>query len=238
MRIKESDIADAVVKWLTPEWEIYPEVPLPIVGCGTVDIVAIKREPPILWFIETKTSMSKTLIQQGIRHFLFADRVSIAVPKSRVKTNRIERLTAINEKHREYGERLGLIYIDHCNGDCEEIIDSINTTPHFIGDHYREYLLNLPEKMKDYKKPGTVAGGVLTPFRDTCDQIAEYVTAHPGCTVKELITNIDHHYCSDKTARSAICTRNILIERKSGIVYKLVKGQYHLYPAKTEGDFE
>jgi len=237
--IKESEIAAVLRRWLDDQgWITYPEVP---VGWrSVVDIVAIKREPEIVWCIETKTSLSRKVFHQCQYHFMYADLVSVGVPTPQRPTDRIEKMKNHNENSLLRGESIGMIYIDPKTGKCEEVLKSRNdqwpVRSKFHGSR-RQYLLALPDKMREYKAAGTPAGGVLTAFRETCDLIAVFVREHPGCTIKELVSGIDHHYSSDKGACSTICTRSDLISKKSRVLYKFENGRWRLYP-EPENDSE
>lgn len=80
MRAKESDLAAIVLQFLAEEdWETWQEVTLP--DGGRADIVARLR--PLVWIIETKTSLSLNLIEQAFARTQYAHLVSVAVPQAR-----------------------------------------------------------------------------------------------------------------------------------------------------------
>jgi hypothetical protein len=71
-----------------------------------------------------------------------------------------------------------------------------------------KWLINhLKAEHKDYLPAGSAGGGYFTPYRETMDGIKRYITAHPGCTLKDIMANLDHHhYASAASARSCIRT--------------------------------
>jgi hypothetical protein len=79
--LKEIDLAAKVIDWLQSQWwEVYQEVQPH--HCGrTADIVAING--PLVWVIETKTSLSLALLEQALRWRGYANYISIATPSPR-----------------------------------------------------------------------------------------------------------------------------------------------------------
>lgn len=62
----------------------------------------------------------------------------------------------------------------------------------------------LDEDMKRYAPGTTAAAGYSTAWRRTMDRCAAFVKQHPGCTVKEIIEQVDYHYASKSGARQGI----------------------------------
>lgn len=101
--------------------------------------------------------------------------------------------------------------------------------------HYqkRERRDSRPEWMRNTdllpKKPpaGTNTGGRWSPFRETCDKIRRFVEQHPGATLAEVISGVDHHYRKDSTAHASISKwarlgkiRGVVV-RKDGRLYRM-----------------
>ena len=86
------------------------------------------------------------------------------------------------------------------------VIKIINNTtakkienPYFVNKTI-EMFNTVPYK---YSEAGSKSGGHWTPFKETRDKFINYVKEHPGCTYKEAVENITHHYSSNNSARSA-----------------------------------
>lgn len=82
-------------------------------------------------------------------------------------------------------------------------------------------------------KAGTAGGGHYTAFRGTCEVVAQYVAAHPGCSLKELFDSIDTHYKSSATARACLAKwirRGIV----TGVCCEKVGRELRLYSAERD----
>lgn len=68
--------------------------------------------------------------------------------------------------------------------------------------------LALYEEQKTWADAGSPTQGVtfFSPFRKTVRALTLYVRAHPGCTLKEAIDSISHHYQCDSTARNCLAS--------------------------------
>lgn len=159
-------------------------------GGGCVDIVAITPTKLAIAY-EVKTSFNFKVIEQALRNKPFFHMSYIAVPYSH--------LLWIQQKIcRDYG--IGLIRYNP-NGykyKIEEVIKPILNRKAMT-----KYL-----RLHEYQKrsiPGTASNGDrITPFKITVENIGEYVRRHPGCSMKEMISNIDHHYHRDSGAMTSI----------------------------------
>jgi|WetSurMetagenome_2_1015567.scaffolds.fasta_scaffold152278_2 hypothetical protein len=63
----------------------------------------------------------------------------------------------------------------------------------------------LRNKLREYNKmslPGARSGDTykVTAFQVTVEDAVRYVRHHPGCSIKEMVSNINHHYGSDRLA--------------------------------------
>lgn len=63
---------------------------------------------------------------------------------------------------------------------------------------------DLREEHKTYLGAGSAGGGYWTPFRGTCDALTRFVARNGGCTMREAVSGITHHYGSSATARSSL----------------------------------
>jgi len=62
------------------------------------------------------------------------------------------------------------------------------------------YRKHMSVRAETHTTPGHKGPTSVTPFRATAYRLIDYVVAHPGCTVKEAVAAIPHHYASPYTA--------------------------------------
>jgi hypothetical protein len=62
----------------------------------------------------------------------------------------------------------------------------------------------LHEAQKTYAAAGNNNGQHWSPYKQTCLSILDYVRAHPGCCLRDLIQNIKHHYASRTSANQCV----------------------------------
>jgi len=62
----------------------------------------------------------------------------------------------------------------------------------------------LTPEHRTYAEAGTNTGRHWSPFQATKRDLIKYVEKHPGCTMKDAIDGITHHYSSDSNARSTL----------------------------------
>ena len=226
MKVKfknETQLAEKVVEYLQNlKWDVYQEVQI-FSGGSIADIVAIQNK--IVWVIECKLSFSLNLIEQAINHKGYANYISVAVPTT------IYRKTWRNS-------RVGQHILEYYGIGCLQV--SPHENYYNLGVHesqpptlYRKaltkyYLNNVCEAHKTFAKAGNAEGNRYTPFKATCDSIKKYLQRNPGCTFKQLIEGINHHYASNSTARGSI-----LQWIDSGVIkfvqLEYIKGKYQLY---------
>lgn len=194
--MNETDIARPVVKWLQDQhWEVYQEV---LLGNSIADIVATSGV--YVWTLESKTSLTMALMEQA-NHWRAHFR-SIVVPSP--KSRRDGRGTAYKIAH-DY-LKLGVIEVT-----VHGIVKVIYPPPLMREHHKFSKLIagKLVPEQKTYCEAGSRGGGYYTPYKATMERVRLFITAHPGCTLKEImdyLTNGDklHHYKSDKTAKISI----------------------------------
>jgi hypothetical protein len=180
-RMSEEHLARIVIEWLRSfQWEIYQEVP---VGHGVADIVAMNG--PLQWVIETKTGMSMQLLKQLDDRMGTANLVSGAIPR----TYRAEAPTGLLQKM-----GVGLLLVRG-----ERVEERLR--PQFLR---RAPKITLNEEQKTFAAAGSPGGGHWTPFKETARNVLQCVSYRPGCTMKELIARIKHHYSSPSAADANI----------------------------------
>jgi hypothetical protein len=193
---KETDLAALVVDWMTQDgWDVYQEV---LTGQGVADIVG--RRGKVTHVVECKLSANFDVIGQAWRQQAAGEYVSVAVP---------------------YPKRGGGAWATFCHA-CKlmgigvlavapegwgrlrvmEAVPPRWNRPYLknaIGKHprkrYRPLLADmLCEEQKTAAMAGTNAGGYHTPFKATCSRVQAFVRDHPGCSPKECIAGVEHHW--------------------------------------------
>lgn len=187
----EVELGKHVIKWLTAEgWDVYQEVSAGY-SSARADIVATRSGA--LWVIELKTSLSLKLFDQIIAWREHAHFLSVGY----VRTRNIYRHNPYQNIKHYFAMNLGLGYftVGKNDGgvDCQK--------PRYIKPHAPHIVKNaLHPDQKTMCDSGSKSGGYYTPFRDTVTQLIRYVAENPGCTMKQAIDTIKHHYASDQTA--------------------------------------
>jgi len=186
----EMDLAAQVIEWLEDQkWEIYQEVSLGY-GNAVVDIVALRDG--ITWAIETKLSLSLALLEQAHNLIWYSNYVSIAIPqKNTVKGHKIAGIIMAQFGIGKIVVQYGQLYERH-QPKLHRIRETVSIK-RFLND-----------TQKTYSQAGNSEGSYWSPFKDTCRQVKEFVSKHPGATLKEIIDGVKHHYASDNTARSSL----------------------------------
>lgn len=212
--MKEIQLAQEIVYFLKDmKWEVYQEVKVP---GGVIDIVGIRDN--ISWIIETKCSLSLQLLEQIYQRRYMANYISIATPCFKNTKGHF----AAGIFLRNCG--IGYLQAEFMYGITEIIAPKLFRIKRSLGVNVKEYLV---EQQKNYANAGNSDGRYWTPFKETCKNITNYITKNPGCTIKELIDNINHHYHSSSTAKSSINAWiregiiNNIRREKSGQSYRL-----------------
>jgi hypothetical protein len=194
MKANEADLARKVVSWLQDyQWEVYQEVQVASYD-RIADIVA--TQGPLLWVIECKTSLGLSVMEQAYYWLGHANYISVAVP-SRNNYSRegyfVTRLLT--------GLGIGSICV-RSSGD----------QPVFQGEAKQRlfrktsHLLRnaLVEAHKSFAEAGNAHGRRWSPFKETCAKIYAYVKQHPGCSIGDVVKNIETHYHTPSTAKSCL----------------------------------
>lgn len=208
MKRSEAEIAAAIVAWLRSQgWEVYQEVQPPRNVSGRCDIVA--TQGPIVWAIETKTSLSLSLIGQAVEWKPFAHYVSVGIPFSRY--NRFaERVL------RDYGIGLLNVYRDDVN----------ETRTPALQRKISPILKNaLCEEQKTYAEAGNNRSEFYSPFKKTRDLLIDLVKRKPGIRLRVAVGELSHHYSSHV---NAVASLRVWIN--SGLIKGLRLEKGMLYP--------
>ena len=187
--MKETELAQHFVKYLSC-YDLYFEV-------NGVDIVA--RNPPLLIAYEVKITFNFRVIEQALHNKPYFHYSYICVPVIRGYNNVQKRICE------EFG--LGLLQYSPVMGVQESIAPKLNrkalTHRIFLHKYQKEAIPGAP----------TGEANVMTPFKFTVKELTKYVSHNPGCSVKQAINGIKHHYRKDTVAIN--CVYQYL---KSGVI--------------------
>lgn len=191
--MKEVDLARKVIEYLTDlKWDCYQEVQVFSYG-AVADIVA--KQGQVIWIIETKTTLSLAVIGQAYEWLPWANYVSVAVPAEK------RHMGFAAQVLKTYG--IGLLRVNQYEYDWTSPV-SETTHPAFRRTKDKHVLDALNEGHKSYAEAGNSEGRRWSPFKETCLQIHRYVQANEGCTLKDVLNSVKHHYASTATARVCI----------------------------------
>lgn len=176
-------MATRVVAWLREQqWDVFQEVQTP---SGAADIVAVQHKR--VWVIEAKMRLSFEVLVQAERHIGHAHWVSVAVPTAHTAlAARFCRLL-----------RVGLIQVSGCG-----VFEKEDAPLH--RGRVDKLLAKIEPEHRDHCAAGTPGGGGWSPFKRTCRDVLAYVREHPGCTLKEMVAGIKHHYATPSRARASL----------------------------------
>ena len=188
----EADLAAVVVAWLEAQGaDVYQEG-----ACATGIAGIVARVGAELWIVETKTSLSLAVVTQVMDRRHEAHRVFVAAPVSR-NTRDVARLL------KEVG--VGMLDV-HLGSDHPH--DPPRVTERAPSRRWNRKPVALASKLrpehKTHAPAGSAGGGRWTPFRGTCEELARFVRAEPGTTLKHALTCVRHHYSSSSCARSCL----------------------------------
>ena len=181
--MKETELAQKFIDYLSC-YDLYFEV-----GSGggyCVDIVAVTPNNLMIGY-EVKTSLNFKVIEQAYCNKPYFHMSYIAVPWSRDMSFQ-ERIC------RDYGIGVLLYNPNHYREPVYQII-----APEFNRKAITKYT-----RLHEYQKrsiAGTASNGDrITPFKITVENMENYVRRHPGCSMKQMFSEISHHYHSDRGA--------------------------------------
>ena len=191
----EAELGEAVAAWLEVQgWDVYPEVQI-FTGGARADIVATRGR--YIWVVECKRAFGLAVIAQADAWRRFSHLTSVAVPGAR------------NSDSRYFGERVCL----------ERGIGIIHPRPTLPAEQWDRWGYKPPALRRaadtaqlrsrldpghKRHRPGNADHSYHTPFRATCERLAELVKRSPGLTIREAIDGIAHHYQSDVNARASL----------------------------------
>ena len=183
--MKETDLAAVVIEYLKDlKWDVHQEV-------GGIDIVAVQNG--LVWGIECKLGLGLKVIEQATRNRVWVHHSSIAVP-DRTKYAFAEMICM------QLG--IGMLSVDVEGKWGRRVREDVRAR--WCGKHNRAHIKRLRNRLNDdtrhYATAGSPSPKTWTPFKDTCREVLRYVHKNPGCTTKELVEGIKHHYRTEKSA--------------------------------------
>mgnify|MGYP001558966620 FL=1 len=194
--MKETLLAAKVVSWLDSQhWDIFQEVKIPhgvadIIGVlGSLDeSIKTQKSNIKLWIIECKTGLSLTVIQQAWLRKPYANYVSIAVPDRNYKEQRL-----VTNVLNHLG--IGQLMVSNNN---DTILETISPTL-----QRRTSKIKLYDQQRTYCNAGSKSG-YFTPYKQTIDNVYNYLITHGPATIADIVKGIDTHYKTTSTAKSSL----------------------------------
>jgi len=184
--MSEKELASKLISWLTEQhWEVYQEVPMGAIA----DIVAVRNK--IVWIIECKTSMTFTVLEQAQNwHTHYR---SVAIPEAQRRSGR--------QFANSIAQSLGIGVIE-----IGMYIKVIEPAPLHREWHKSsmKILKNLREEHKTFCAAGSANDRRFTPYVATITDVKYFIGRHPGCTIKEIMSSLHHHYSSDQSAKTCL----------------------------------
>jgi hypothetical protein len=182
--MKETELAKYFVEYLSC-YDLYFEVGA-LSGC--VDIVAVNGN--IMMAYEVKTSFNFKVIEQALGNKQAFHYSYVCVPQH--KDNYFQLQIC-----RDYGIGV-LVFNQYGRRDYHwEIIEKAPPS-------FNRHAITKHNRLHEYQKqslPGCASSGDrITPFKITVDNMTRYIKNHPGCTMKDMMSHISHHYSNDKAA--------------------------------------
>lgn len=195
--MSESDLLRKVIpEFEARGWEVYQEIAMGNTSaCGVADLVLVCDGRVMI--LEGKTSLGLSVLAQADRWRSCANWVGIVVPDPARDARGYRRQSIGREFAYKIAEERGIGIWSPGN-------QNWHAKPSLNRRADTEWLQELTPEMKNCAEAGTDRGGYWTPFKGTCDNVVRYIRKHPGCTLREVIEKISHHYASDSSARSCI----------------------------------
>lgn len=207
-KMSEADVGEVVKSYLTDAGQdVYCEVDTGAVG--RIDIIAVSGR--IVTAVELKVRLSMEVLGQAIDRRYYVHRSVAAFPKP---------------KHSRYHGYVLKAVHDATGIGIWEVSDRYvhELYPPRLNRQARSDRIveSLDERQKH--QAAGVSCGYWSPFRDTKYALIEFVRKHPGCTLKDAMSGIEHHYKTHSTAYSSMARwihEGVIkeVERRDGLLY-------------------
>jgi hypothetical protein len=197
--MKETELAQKFVEYYQ-EFDLYFEVDY----FRSIDIVVLHGN--ISMAIEVKSTFNFKVLEQSIENSKHFNYSYIAVP--------IFNEWSFQKKLcRDYG--VGLLCYEHNEYD----IITEEVKPKFNRHTNNTKLKGVLNDRHKQSLPGSKSGDStkITAFQVTVENAVRYVMRHPGCTLKEMIDGIYHHYTN-----STLASRNLYQWIHNGVIDELI----------------
>lgn len=205
MKVSEIEIAKCVIEYLESlGWDVYQEVKVSW-GGRCADIVGVLGNRT--WVVETKTTFNLTVMEQAFMWTRLSNYVSVAVPSTQQRSGARDFARLVCQ---DFG--IGVMYAGRgYDGSSVRVMDSPKLK-RFNDGRSREYFFRnnlrlrgtLCSEHKTFALAGNANGKHWSPFKATCQRVVGFVRKNPGCSLKEVISSIDHHYCNDSSAYGSL----------------------------------
>jgi hypothetical protein len=185
------ELGRVLVAWLRDyRWEVYQEVQVRR-GGPIADVVAVQK--PLVWVIEMKTQPTLALVEQVLGWKGNAHYLSVA-------TRREPRAWyAWSTLLRAHG--IGHLVVSAYD---QAVHESLHPALNRRVPQQWNILASLRPEQQTWAEAGSREGTRATPFQITCAKVREFVAAHPGAGVKDIVASIEHHYATPATARGCL----------------------------------
>lgn len=143
-----------------------------------IDIMAIKDDLIIL--VEMKTTLSTTLMAQGVKRHALSDHVYCAIPKPthNVRKSKSFKDKVLLLKHLE----LGLLYVDIDNATVETILDPKPPSVRHKKKRRQALLKEFENRKTAYNVGGSTQTKIITAYRELALLALDYVKDDPQST--------------------------------------------------------
>ncbi len=196
--VKETDVAEVGKAWLERRgYEVFQEVVTP---WGRRDLVG--RTSRQIICVEAKLRLGLNVIAQADRASLVANETWVVVlgKGSRRREHQLALIAC-----QTVGVGVLYAYPEIVNRTDDESFFRVALVPTFRNPkNVAQWDRLLHPEQKSAAPAGTNGGGYVTEFSLTAKRLAAHVAAHPGCTVREAVLAIEHHYERRSTAISRL----------------------------------
>lgn len=204
----EKELAAELIKYLKNNgWTTYPEL-------NNIDIIATKEDANFknnlkIIGIECKKHFNLSVLSQADSRRNYVDNIYIATSYGR-KSNEMFGLKVAKMLN------IGVFFITKYNYSIGERVKEYSTP---TTEGRKSYLIDslLHPKAEDYAEAGQAGGRQWTTFRKTVNELIEYVKLNEGKDLKEILSNINHHYKTISSVKNSIkkmIDENIIKELK------------------------
>lgn len=227
----EQELAAKVAEWLSCDgWEVYEEV---MTGYGIADLVG--KRGKITHVVECKRSAGLSVMLQAHEQQSSAEYVSVAVPlpTKGICNSQFNFFLRLCER-----EGIGVFTVNPSRWHDEPVLmvlaPSYKRRERLINNAIRGSVywdIPLRDRLQEEQiysgLAGSSKGGYWTPFKATCSAVLRFVSENPGCTARDCIAGIEHHWAN----KSAPYTLTAFVGKGlvPGVEFQTVNGKRCLF---------